>query len=242
MSEFFLDLPPVRWFREQFINCPELQADCEPLTASNLFRFVIIAWLVAAVVFIAMDRLGASILGRSRPLAQEPPEKARTWRWRRRPPPPNYSLLPAGTVVQAAAVTAPPQPVAAVEPAPRPAELETPVGAEPEVVGRLPDPGIDVGDKDYWRLVSAEPAPFFGLENAARLTDGDAPQRFNPVLGKVETLSRAPDDNTLWWPEIADDVLDLRVIEEPELAEPKLQEVSADEIMLDDDPSLDESE
>ena len=46
----------------------------------------------------------------------------------------------------------------------------------------------------------------------------------------------------MWWPEIADDVLDLRVIEEPELAEPELQEVSADEVMLDDDPSLDESE
>jgi len=220
MMEFFDSLPPVRWFREQFINCPELATDCEGLTASDLFRFVILAWVFAAVVFIAMDRLGASILGRSRPLAQEPPERARTWRWRRRtPPPPNYSLLPAGTVVQ----SAPPQPVAMVEQAPRPIDL-TPVEGKPdeielEVASRLPDPGIDVDDNDYWRLVGTEPAPFFGLENAARLSDGDAPERFNPVLGRVETLSRAPDDNTLWWPEMADDVLDLREIEHDETEE-----------------------
>ena len=86
MSEAFNSFGPVEWFSEQF---------ADP-SAASMFRLVLIAWAVLALVSIVLDRFGSLLLGRSRPLAQHPPERARAWRWGQRTPPENYSLLPPG--------------------------------------------------------------------------------------------------------------------------------------------------
>ena len=54
MSEWFLSLGPVEWFREQFEGCPEDALTCDSISAQELFRFVLIAWVVAAVVLICL--------------------------------------------------------------------------------------------------------------------------------------------------------------------------------------------
>lgn len=215
MIEFLENLPPVRWFLDQFAPCPELDPTCEPLTAAGLFRFVLLAWVVAAAVFILADRFGSLVLGRSRPLAQEPPERARTWRWRAKSSiPTNYSRLPAGTVVddnqpalsmRETTLVVPELPALASDVAVEPVVAEpTP---EPEL---LPDATINLADSAYWQLVADRATPAFGLENVERLKNGEAPERFNPVLGRVETLQRNSGEAALSWPATSHDVLDLR--------------------------------
>lgn len=158
MSEWFLSLGPVEWFREQFEGCPEDALTCDSISAQELFRFVLIAWVVAAVVLIALDRLGSGLWGRSRPLAQEPPQLARSWRWGRKPPPANYSLLPPGTTVQSAAPTLP-----ETTPVERPVLPALPVGGAvvPGAASTvtLIDPGSDVSDNEYWNTFAGSVSP-----------------------------------------------------------------------------------
>ena len=211
MSEWFLSLPPVEWFREQFQECPEGAIDCDSITAQEMFQFVLLAWLVAAAVLIVLDRVGAGALGRSRPLAQVPPERARLWRWGRKTAPANYSLLPPGSTV---AVAAPPQ--IAIEPVPRP-QLSTAetidLSESPNTtidLENLPQPvpayvspiaaNPDLPDEAFWQTLASASAPIFGLENDALLREGTAPERYNPITGRVESLLRDSEAEELLWP------------------------------------------
>ena len=146
MNEWFQSLGPVQWFRDQFAECPEGAVNCDSITAPDMFQLVLVAWAVAAVALIALDRLGSGLFGRSRPLAQEPPAKARTWRWGRQTPPENYSLLPPGTAVQRSA----PTPVLEMEVVDRPAlttgETDEPVGS----VSAVQLPGAEVSNDAFW--------------------------------------------------------------------------------------------
>ncbi len=180
MSEWFNSLGPVEWFGAQF----------EDPTAASLFRMVLISWGVAAVAFVGLDRLGSVLLGRSRPLAQVPPTRARAWRWGREEPPANYSMLPPGTTVQAAPT------VTMGEALERPSLVTAGMLAE---TIRVPDPAGPLADDDFWRLFDEESAPLFGFENGLRLRDGDAPERFNPVTRRVEPLIRYQDEGILLW-------------------------------------------
>ncbi len=180
MSEWFNTFGPVEWFGAQF----------EDPTAASIFRLVLISWGVAAAAFIGLDRLGAVLLGRSRPLVQAPPERARAWRWGRKEIPSNYSMLPAGTTVEtlpsltAGPALSRPSPVAA--------------GMLAETI-RVPDPAGPLDDADFWRLFDEESAPLFGFENGLRLREGKAPERFNPVTREVESLERYREDGILLW-------------------------------------------
>lgn len=191
LFEWFIGLRPVEWFLDLFRGCPEGAVDCDAMSATELFRWVLLSWLVAAVIFIALDRFGAVLLGRSRPVAQEPPERARTWRWRRKAPPTTYSLLPAGTTIT------PPARIVLVstDPVDRPA-LATP-GFPPTTI---PDPSLALEDDEFWRIFADQDAPIFGLENLDRLSSGGAPERFNPITGRVESIDRDMDENMLAWP------------------------------------------
>ena len=182
MSEAFDSFGPVEWFREQFVDA----------SAASIFGLVLISWLVTALVLIGLDRASSVLLGRSRPLAQHPPERARAWRWGRRTPPPNYSLLPPG-------VLAPPR-VGTVVDVHRP--LALPAGHEAQAF--VADPTIDLDDSAFWRLFAEETAPIFGFENGTRLSKGDPPERYNPVTGRVEALIRNVDEATVTWPESAE--------------------------------------
>ena len=180
MSEWFNSLGPVMWFTEQF----------EDPTAAALFRLVLISWAVAAAAYIGLDRLGSLLLGRSRPLAQAPPSRARAWRWGRSEPPTNYSLLPPGTVVQTAPVVS------------RGANLDRPSAVAAGMLAhtiRVPDPAGPLDDDAFWQLFDEQSAPLFGYENGLRLRDGDAPQRYNPVTRRVESLERHRDEGILLW-------------------------------------------
>ena len=180
MSEWFNSLGPVEWFGAQF----------EDPTAASMFRMVLISWGFAALAFVGLDRLGSVLLGRSRPLTQVPPERARGWRWGRETPPDTYSMLPAGTIVQIApsVSTVPnfdrPSPVAA--------------GMLAETI-RVPDPAGPLEDDSFWRLFDEESAPLFGFENGLRLRAGEAPERFNPVTRRIESLVRYQDEGILLW-------------------------------------------
>lgn len=180
MSEWFNSLGPVEWFGAQF----------EDPTAASIFRLVLISWGVAAAAFIGLDRVSAILLGRSRPLVQAPPERARGWRWGSQQAPANYSLLPAGTVIDS------------VPALPAGPELDRPspvaAGMLAETI-RVPDPAGPLEDADFWRLFDEERAPLFGFENGLRLRDGKAPERFNPVTRKVESLERYREDGILLW-------------------------------------------
>lgn len=178
MSEAFDSFGPVEWFRDQFVDA----------SAASIFRLVLISWLVAVLVLIALDRAGSVLLGRSRPLAQHPPERARLWRWGRQTPPPNYSLLPPG-------VSAPPR-VEAIIDVHRP--LALPAGQEPQSF--LSDPTVDLDDSAFWRLFAEDVAPVFGFENGTRLGKGEPPERYNPVIGRVEALIRDSEGATVSWP------------------------------------------
>lgn len=179
MSDVFNDFGPVEWFRSQF----------EDPSAASMFRLVLISWAVAAIVFIALDRLGSMLLGRSMPLAQHPPERARAWRWGRSTPPSTYSLLPPG--VEGVPVLEPSIPLA------RPLALGA--GPLPPTIV-LPDVSSPLDDAAFWRLFADDLVPIFGFENGARLARGEAPERYNPVSGRVEALERNADEGTLSWP------------------------------------------
>lgn len=194
MREWFLSLGPVEWFREQFAECPEGALDCDSITAPDMFQLVLIAWAVAAVALIALDRLGSGLFGRSRPLAQEPPAKARTWRWGRQAPPPNYSLLPPGTTVQQSE----PPPVLTMAPVDRPA-LTTGTPDEPtQSLSAVALPGDEVPNDAFWQALAVSSAPLFGLENHERLNSGLHPERYNPVTGSVEALARDETGKIAW--------------------------------------------
>ncbi len=180
MSDWFNSLDPVIWFTEQF----------EDPTAASLFRMVLISWAVAAVAYIGLDRLGSVLLGRSRPLTQAPPSRARAWRWGRSQPPANYSLLPPGTVVQTAPVVS------------TGATLDRPSAVAAGMLAhtiRVPDPAGPLDDDAFWQLFDEQSAPLFGYENGLRLRDGFAPQRYNPVTRRVESLERRRDEGILLW-------------------------------------------
>ena len=193
MSEWFQSLGPVQWFRDQFAQCPETATSCDSIAAADMFQLVLLAWLVAAVVLIGLDRLGSGLLGRSRPLAQVPPARARTWRWGRKTPPENYSLLPPGTTVQPNN-----PPVLETEPLDRPAlnaAVDEPT--EPSSVIHLPD--SELPDNAFWLALSTTAAPLFGSENTEGLRSGRAPERYNPVRVQVESLQR-DDSGEISWP------------------------------------------
>lgn len=184
MSEAFNNFGPVEWFRDQF--------DPETVSAESMFRLVLLSWVVAAVVLIATDRLGSIVLGRSRPLAQHPPERARSWRWGRKTPPANYSLLPPGV---------PPTPV--LEPGTRFVRpLALPV-ADVSFDEPMPVATSELDDTAFWRLFAEDESPLFGFENATRLTNGNPPERYNPVTGRVESLLRSREEAAVLWPSTA---------------------------------------
>ncbi len=181
MSELFNDLGPVEWFTAQF----------EDPTAASLFRLVLISWAAAAVVYIGLDRLGAVLLGRSRPLAQEPPVRARTWRWGKNAPPSHYSLLPPGVTAST------PRPVVSTG-----ASFDRPSAVAAGMLAhtiRVPDPAGPLEDDEFWQLFDEEGAPLFGFENGLRLHAGEAPERYNPITRKVESLHRHRDEGILLW-------------------------------------------
>lgn len=181
MSEAFNSFGPVEWFSEQFTDP----------SAASMFRLVLIVWAVLALVSIVLDRLGSLLLGRSRPLAQHPPERARAWRWGQRTPPENYSLLPPGIAG-----------VPRLEPeVPIERPLALPTG---QPTSQITDESIALDDDAFWRFLADDPVPIFGFENGARIAKGSPPERFNPITGRVEQLIRNADDSTLSWPWSAD--------------------------------------
>jgi hypothetical protein len=178
MSEAFNSFGPVEWFSEQF---------ADP-SAASMFRLVLVVWAVLALVSIVLDRLGSLLLGRSRPLAQHPPERARAWRWGQLTPPENYSLLPPGIAG-----------IPRLEPeVPLERPLALPPGDE-QLILQIPDESIALDDDAFWRLFADDSAPIFGFENGARIARGSAPERYNPITGRVEQLVRNADGSTLSW-------------------------------------------
>ena len=124
----------------------------------------------------------------------------------RRIPPPNYSLLPPG-------VAAPPQLMMATS-VDRPARnplAELPVDSQSiddvRFEEEAADPSSALDDDAFWRVFSDSDTPLFGYENATRLSKGDAPERYNPVIGRVEKLERDRDAATITWPQEAEHVL-----------------------------------
>ena len=185
MSEAFDSFGPVEWFRDQFVDA----------SAASMFRLVLLSWLVTAFVLIVLDRAGSVLLGRSRPLAQHPPERARAWRWGRQTPPQNYSLLPPG-------VSDAPR-VEAIVDVHRPQAL--PAAREQET--SIPDPTLDLDDSAFWASFAEDIAPIFGFENGTRLGKGEPPERYNPITGRVEALIRDVDDARIAWPGSAENAL-----------------------------------
>lgn len=187
MSEAFNDFGPVEWFRNQFVDA----------SAASLFRLVLVSWLVLAIVLIATDRLGTLLLGRSRPLAQQPPVRARAWRWGSRTPPENYSLLPPGVLdvprVETARVVN--------RPLALPAAFSTADLAD-SALSTEGDSWDLLDDVDFWQLHASDDRPLFGFENASRLRKGGPPERYNPVTGRAEALVRDGEDRSISWPPI----------------------------------------
>ena len=60
-------------------------------------------------------------------------------------------------------------------------------------------------DASFWRLFAEDAAPIFGFENGIRLDKGDAPERYNPITGRVEALERDELAGTLLWAWQAED-------------------------------------
>ncbi len=179
MTEFFQTFEPVEWFTSQF----------QDPTAASLFRLVLISWAAAAVAYIGLDRMGAVLLGRSRPVAQVPPVRARGWRWGRSVPPANYSMLPPGTIQTTPNVA-------------MGANLDRPTAVAAGMLAqtiRVPDPAGPLDDEEFWQLFDEESAPLFGFENGMRLRLGEAPQRYNPVTREVESLERHREQGVLLW-------------------------------------------
>ena len=181
MSEWFNDLGLVQWFTDQFTDTD----------AASLFRLVLISWGVAAAAYIGLDRLGSVLLGRSRPLAQTPPTRARAWRWGRSEPPANYSLLPPGVTATA------PRPALSTG-----AALDRPTAVAAGMLATtiaVPDPAGPLDDAEFWQMFDEESAPLFGYENGLRLRNGEAPERYNPVTRSAEPLQRHRDEGVLLW-------------------------------------------
>jgi len=55
-------------------------------------------------------------------------------------------------------------------------------------------------DREFWKTLASEPAPLFGSENDDRLARGTAPERYNPISGRVESLLRDSTEAALLWP------------------------------------------
>lgn len=191
MSDWFNDLSAVEWFRDQFVDP----------SAWSIFRLMLLSWVFAAVVFIGLDRLGSVLLGRSRPLAQEPPSRAREWRWGRQTPPENFSTHPAGTMVKST-IPVVMAPVSVERPQ---LSLESGLVESEEAHTSLPDPSMPLDDEAFWRLFADDDAPVFGYENGVRLNKGAAPERYNPITGRVEQLLRSEAAGTLSWSWLPDD-------------------------------------
>lgn len=184
MSDAVRDSRLVEWVRELF---------ADP-SAESMIRWMLVAWLVATIGIILLDRLGSTLLGRSKPLTQEPPALARTWRWRRHTSlPTSYSMMPAGTLVTPPPSTAPESIPLATE---RP-ELEI---EEQPVAPLIPSNRPDIADNRFWEGLVSTTHPLFGYENTARLELGRPPERFNPVLGRVEQIDRDPATGAISWP------------------------------------------
>lgn len=187
--DWFNDLGAVEWFRDQFVDP----------SAWSVFRLMLLSWALSGAVFIGLDRVSTALLGRSRPLAQQPPIRARAWRWGRRTPPQNYSLMPAGTTVESTVPL-----VAAPVPLKRPM-IELGPGPDGSTYIQLPDPSLPMTDTEFWRLFAEGVAPIFGFENGIRLDKGQAPERYNPITGRVEALERDTSAGTILWAWQADD-------------------------------------
>ncbi len=185
MTDDIADFGPVSWMGDLFENA----------TAESMYRWVILAWVVAVVAFVALDRLGSGLLGRSRPLVQPPPVRARAWRWGRRTPPPQYSLLPPGAIAPEATPARP-----AIESIPIVERRALPPAPTDEDQPSTIPPRPWLSDAEYWPTLADDVAPVFGYENNPRLAQGQAPERFNPVTGRVESLDRNPLDGALVWP------------------------------------------
>jgi hypothetical protein len=179
MRERIEDSRFLEWLRELFTDA----------SAESMFRWVIVAWAILVLAMVVMDRFGSGLLGRSRPLVQAPPERARTWRWGRRTPPTTYSLLPTGT-------TLPGVSSAASTPAESIPLSTRPLAAIPE----RSSASMVVPNLVYWQDAADPVAPLFGYENNERLGNGEAPERYNPITGRVEALDRDERTGRLYWP------------------------------------------
>lgn len=193
MSETIDELPPIEWLRDLF----------EDASAASMYRWMMVAWIVAVGGLIALDRVGWSLQGRSKPRSQTPPLRARLWRWRRADPPPLFTPLPSRTVVfEGSSPRVPPSiPLARSAPIEE-AELVLPefvdaddAEAEPLMLAAGPIP-----NDRYWRLVADPDEPVFGLENNVRLELGKPPERYNPITDRIETMDRDAGTGIARWP------------------------------------------
>lgn len=182
MNERVEDSRLVEWIRELFTDA----------STESMIRWMLLAWLALAVGAVILDRISTALLGRSRPLVQQPPESAREWRWRRALPPASYSMLPSGTTVsegsrpQAQSIPlADPHPVADASPV-------------------LALPAAPLNNVDYWANAADPASPVFGYENIARLQDRRPPERYNPVLLAIEVLERDEESGQVTWPCMGD--------------------------------------
>lgn len=178
MKERVEDSRLVEWIRELFADA----------STESMIRWMLLAWLALAVGAIVLDRVSTALLGRSRPLLQQPPESAREWRWRRALAPAGYSMLPSGTTVSEGSR---PQAQSIPLADPRPDETATPI---------LALPAAPLNNVDYWANAANPASPVFGYENVARLQDHRPPERYNPVLLAIEVLERDEVSGEVKWP------------------------------------------
>ncbi|MGI9605939.1 MAG: hypothetical protein ACR2P0_07340 [Acidimicrobiales bacterium] len=187
MSDRITSSGPVEWFRDLF----------DGISAGGVYSWVLVGWTVFAIAMVVLDRMGAGLLGRSRPLAQEPPSRARTWRWRRHQAPSNFSRLTTSTiepeVLRRPAATIPLVAATAV-----PLALESGLPALPAPQRILPFDTADLDDEALWRATADSLSPVFGYENNRRLATGLPPERYNPLTDRVEHLRRRADGQLFW--------------------------------------------
>lgn len=192
IDEFWL----VEWLRDLFADA----------SAESMYRWMLVAWVLAVGGFILLDRLGSMLAGRSRPRVQTPPALARLWRWRRADAPAMYTALPAGTVFDTGTARQLPPSIQLARSAPiEDAELvilepELRMPAELEVLEPRMLPAGPIPNDRYWRQAADPKGPAFGLENNVRLELGRAPERYNPITDRIETLEREPVSGIASWP------------------------------------------